>query len=185
MLLVPCGMPAHRPLAIASSEQRVEMLRLAIAQQPWLQLDTREAFSDGPCYTFDTLVSLRQQHADVSWHLVMGADAFLSLPSWKNWQQLFSLAHVVVATRPGYQLKADDMDEALRQQWQRRRVDDPVALHDIDAGAICCVDLATDDISSSQARDLIKTGQDTTSILHPAVAAFIMRQHLYSSGGHS
>jgi nicotinate-nucleotide adenylyltransferase len=183
VLLVPCGNPVHRGKALASNMQRIEMLQLAIADQSWLQLDTRECLSVAPSYTCDTLASLREQQPATSWHLVMGADAFLSLPSWKNWRQLFTLAHIVVVTRPGYVLIEGSMSELLRAEWRNRKVDDPTVLTRSAEGAICCVDLGTDDLSSTQVRHLIKTGVDTSSILHPAVAAYIAERHLYSPGG--
>jgi nicotinate-nucleotide adenylyltransferase len=183
VLLMPCGNPVHRDRARASDAQRIAMLQLAIADKTGLQLDTRECLAPSPSFTCDTLAGLHQEQPGKSWHLVMGADAFLSLPSWKNWQQLFSLAHIVVITRPGYELTESHMSEPLRTEWRRRGVHDPAMLANMPAGAICRVDLRTDNLSSTQVRDLIKTGVDTSSILHPAVAAFIAQQHLYSPGG--
>lgn len=183
VLLVPCGNPVHRGGAIASNEQRITMLSLAIAQHPWLKLDTRECLSSEPSWTFDTLQSLHAEEAQTSWHLVMGADAFLSLPTWKNWQQLFALAHIVVITRPGYAMAETSMSEALRSEWKRRLVDDQERLENTKSGAIYCIDLHTDDLSSTRVRSLIKTGIGTTSILHPAVSTYIEERHLYSSGG--
>jgi len=121
VLVVPCGNPVHRGGATASNEQRITMLSLAIASHPWLQLDTRECLSPRPSFTFDTLESLREEEGDTSWHLVMGGDAFLSLPSWKNWQQLFALAHIVVITRPGYAVDDRGMDDELRHEWREPR----------------------------------------------------------------
>lgn len=183
VLLVPCGNPVHRGRAQASDEQRCVMLRLATADQPGLHIETRELDGLQPSYTCDTLASLRREQPGTSWHLLMGADAFLSLPSWKNWRSLFSLANIVVITRPGHVLAEDMMSGLLRAEWEKRMTADVDALVRVTDGIICCLDLQTDDISSTMVRDLIKTGLDTSSILHPAVAAYIAEQHLYSPGG--
>ena len=89
------------------------MLELALADLPGLLLDTREvrraAQGGAPSYTVDTLHEVRAQlgpATPVAW--LLGADAFVGLPGWHEWTELFGLAHLVIAARPGTALDLAD-----------------------------------------------------------------------------
>ena len=69
---------------------------------PPFVVDDREVRRAGASYTVDTLTELRQEFPHRSLCLLLGMDAFLGLPSWHRWRELFELAHVVVAHRPGW-----------------------------------------------------------------------------------
>ncbi|GAE57491.1 hypothetical protein XPR_4126, partial [Xanthomonas arboricola pv. pruni MAFF 301420] len=104
--LVPAADPPHRPAPGATAAQRARMLELALADTPGLALDTRElqrASRDrAPSYTVDTLRALRAElgpTTPIAW--LLGADAFVGLSSWHQWEDLFELAHFVIAARPG------------------------------------------------------------------------------------
>lgn len=182
VLLIPCGQPVHRQQPLASAPERCAMVALALAAEPQLQLDRRECQTNAPSYTIDTLTALQREQPDVSWHLLVGADAFLSLPSWKQWQQLLDQVNLVVMTRPGFAIDEAGMAPALLAQYQRRRVANPAALASIGQGAIAAIDVRTSDLSSTQVRELLKTGGNLGSILHPAVAQHIRTHGLYLPG---
>ncbi|MGQ5491145.1 hypothetical protein ACUH78_20105, partial [Thauera sp. ZXT1-4] len=59
--------------------------------------------------------------------LLLGADSFLGLPSWHAWRQLFDLANIAVAARPGARMQPDDLPEGLKQEVAGRQVDDHAA----------------------------------------------------------
>jgi len=186
VVLVPCGNPVHRQPPQASAPERCAMVALAIAGEPSLQLDNRECRTHAASYTVDTIVALGAAQPGTSWHLLVGVDAFLSLPSWKQWQTLLDLVNLVVMTRPGYPLEESSMAPALLVEWQRRHLADADDLASVTQGAIVTVDVKTPDLSSTRVRELVKTGGDPGSILgpvlHPAVAAHIRSHGLYLPG---
>src|SRR5204863_186003 len=98
---MPSGNPPHRVRTLADAALRVQMVRVAVADQPAFIVDDREVRRAGASYTFDTLTELRRENPERSLCLLLGMDAFLGLPSWHRWRELFELAHVVVAHRPG------------------------------------------------------------------------------------
>ncbi|QDQ27222.1 nicotinate-nucleotide adenylyltransferase [Chitinimonas arctica] len=103
--LMPTANPPHRSGALASNAQRLEMVRLAIADNPRLAADDRELRRDGTCYTIDTLSEMRAAlgpSAPLAW--LIGADSFLSLDRWHRWRELFDLGCLAVACRPGFEL---------------------------------------------------------------------------------
>src|SRR5690606_18972130 len=90
---MPAADPPHRPAPGANAAQRVEMLRLALADEPGLGLDLRELACREPSWTVETLRRLRDEIGqDAPVALLVGADSFLDLPRWREWRELFDLA---------------------------------------------------------------------------------------------
>src|SRR6202000_3072381 len=92
----------HRDQPIADAKLRLEMGQLANARQPGVLVDDRRVRQERPAYSVETLSELRHEYHDRSLCLIVGMDAFLSLPKWHQWQELLQLAHLVVAHRPGW-----------------------------------------------------------------------------------
>ncbi|MDE2221314.1 MAG: nicotinate-nucleotide adenylyltransferase, partial [Gammaproteobacteria bacterium] len=99
---LPTGNPPHRESSLAPAQLRLQMVRAAIAGQPSFVADDREMRRSGMSYTVDTLLDLRREYPDRSLCLLLGMDAFLGVPHWHRWREIFDLAHVVVAHRPGW-----------------------------------------------------------------------------------
>lgn len=155
--LVPVGLPPHRPSPVAPAEARLRMLRAAVAGEPRLVVDDREVRRPGPSYTVDTLADLRTQWPGVRLCLIVGADAFLGLPTWHRWQDILALAHVIVIHRPGVSLEAEgDLGQVLAARY----CDDAARLHTSAAGLIVVQAVTQFDISSTAIRALIARGGD-------------------------
>lgn len=98
--LAPAADPPHRAAPGADARHRACMLDLAAAGDPRLQVDRRELERPGPSWTVDTVRELRASlGADAPLALLMGADSFRSLPSWRQWRMILQQAHLVVASR--------------------------------------------------------------------------------------
>jgi len=105
--LVPLRCAVHRPQPLASPEQRLAMLRAAVAGEPGLTIDDRELRRPGPSYTFDTLRELRaEQGPKQGLCLLLGADAFRGFLSWQRPEGILDLAHLVVMRRPALARRA-------------------------------------------------------------------------------
>src|ERR1700678_4625962 len=100
--LLPAGNPPRRDQPVADAQLRLKMVQLATAGQAGFVGDDREVRKAGPSYTVETLAELRHEYPDRSLCLIVGMDAFLSLPKWHQWRNLLQLAHLVVAHRPGW-----------------------------------------------------------------------------------
>ena len=119
---IPAGDPPHRAAPVATAAHRLAMVELAIAGHPDLQVDAREILRPGRSYTVPTLEELRSEEPSRPLALIVGADAFLGLPTWHRWRELFALAHVVVVGRPGVTI-----EDALPPGARRRVVAAPVS----------------------------------------------------------
>lgn len=165
--LIPAQVPPHRPPPVASPEQRVRMLRLALVGQDRLTLDTRELDRAGPSFTFDTLRGLRDEFgSERPLVLLLGADAFAGLPSWHRWQELFDLAHIVALTRPGHVAVWPDELAAMAAP---RRVDVARRLHAAPSGAVFELAVTPLEISASQIRALLAGGREPRWLLPEAL----------------
>lgn len=179
---VPGGTPPHRALPQTPVADRVAMVKLAIEGNPLFVLDERETRREGKSYTFDTLNELRAEFgAACPLVLILGADAFLGFTAWYRWQEIFGLAHIAVAHRPGAAL--DEMPAALAREFAQRRGSDPQAVHRAPAGVILEVPITALEISATQVRAMISAStaarRSARYLLPAAVLDYINTNHLF------
>jgi nicotinate-nucleotide adenylyltransferase len=179
---IPSGTPPHRARPGADADHRVAMARLAIADNPGFSVDDRETKRTGPGYTFDTLMQLRQEYGgNRPIALLLGADAFLELATWHRWRELFGLAHIVVAYRPGFPIDTWQarMPEPLAHEYAVRYMQQPLAVHLAPAGGIAAVSMTGLDISATFVRNAIHAGASVRYLLPESVIEYIRSHGLY------
>ena len=180
--LLPSGTPPHRPPPQASAAHRLAMVRLAIAGNSRFGLDEHEIHKTAPCYMVDTLTELRAEFgSERPLTLFLGADAFLGLTTWHNWQRLFHLAHLAVAHRPGFDPDGWQaaMPDALARALAQRRTDTADGLHSSPAGRIYLHEITQLDIAARRLRGLIQSGRSVRYLVPDAVLDYIERHRLY------
>lgn len=184
--LMPTGDARHRSAAHASGAQRAAMLRLAVEGSPALCADTREIERTGATYSFDTLSELRAELGpDAPIAMIVGADSFVRLATWHRWRDLFDLAHLVVAERPGVALPdargagVSDAPAELVEATRARWVTQPRALRDSPAGHVLRLHLPLRPESSSAIRARLGAGESIASLVPPAVEAYLREHRLY------
>jgi nicotinate-nucleotide adenylyltransferase len=180
VLIIPAGQPPHRGAPRTAAAHRLEMVRRAIAGNPRFVLDAREVESPRPSYTVDTLTALRAELGDQQplW-LLLGADAFLDLPTWHEWRRLFDLAHIAVAQRPGARLMQSDamLDPLKSEVLPRQMADRPAAGP---AGSVLLRAMTPLDISATAIRELLARRGSARYLLPDAVLDYIHQQKLYA-----
>lgn len=183
---IPAGTPSHRQAPHAGAEHRLAMARLAVVDEPRFTVDAAEAAAAEPSFTVPTLERLRRDRgAAQPLVLLVGADAFLGLPAWRRWHELFDLAHVAVAARPGAPIREDAMDEELAQIFRTRRRGDVAALATAPAGSIVEFEIEPvepPDLSATAVRELLHAARNDprlADLLPPGVLDYIRRNNLY------
>ncbi|MBL8502518.1 MAG: nicotinate-nucleotide adenylyltransferase [Rhodocyclaceae bacterium] len=176
---VPAGVPPHRQSPRVAAADRLEMVRLAIAGNPHFVLDDAEVRAGGPAYTVTTLARLRAAVGAHPLVLLLGADAFLGLESWHRWLELFELAHIAVATRPGFALEAADLPPALAAVCRERLAESPQALRAAPAGRLAPFTMTPLGVSASLLRARLAAGLSVRYLLPDPVAEYIDRHRLY------
>ncbi|MFP5410050.1 MAG: nicotinate-nucleotide adenylyltransferase [Gammaproteobacteria bacterium] len=176
VLFIPAGQPPHRGAPRTEARHRLEMVRRAIAGNPRFALDAREVERDAPSYTVDTLTALRAElgAARPLW-LLLGADAFLGLPSWHDWRRLFDLANLAVAARPGAPLlEPGAMPAMLKDEVaQRQDLNRP-------AGGVLIRQTPLLDISATAIRDTLARHDSPRYWLPDAVLDYLHAHQLYT-----
>src|SRR5450631_1050637 len=182
---IPAGIPPHRTPPVASGADRLAMTELGCAEFPGLIADGREILRPGPSYTVVTLQTLHAEDVTRPLALIIGSDAFAGLAGWHRWEQIFTLAHLVVVERPGAPALPDAAPSALQEQWQRRMTTDPSRLSRQLAGAIVRQTVTPQLISATQIRSALARGDagrdELRGLLPAAVLAYIDRNQLYRS----
>ena len=166
--LIPANVPPHRDQPIASAAERAAILRAALEGQSRLVADERELRRDGPSWTIDTLIELRDEIGpERPLVLLVGADAFLGLSSWHRWAELFDYAHIGVLTRPGHEITTLPTD--LRIKVASRRTNDPNAVVASPAGRVLPMPVTPLEISATLIREVLAAGGDPRYLMPDAV----------------
>jgi nicotinate-nucleotide adenylyltransferase len=171
--LIPSAHPPHREQPAATALMRLQMLEMAINNQPGLVIDTRELNRHGPSYMVDTLKSLRQEFPNEPLLLFIGSDAFNHLKAWHQWRHLFDTAHIVVMTRPGFEI------QNLDAFFKVRLAGEITELAQNTAGKLYFQQVTQLDISATAIRNMIAEQQNPAFLLPDSVIAYIRQHKLY------
>lgn len=157
---LPCKLPVIKALPKASKEHRVHMMEIALKNYPQFQIDLRELKREAPSYMVDTLKSYRLEHKEASLTLILGYDAFLSLPLWYKWEELITLANLLVMPRNTY--FHNSIPKEIKKLIALHATTSCRALLDAPAGTLCIFDTKPYDMSSTSIRNAIKQHKTLT-----------------------
>jgi nicotinate-nucleotide adenylyltransferase len=181
VIFIPAATPPHKPLVgELSFASRLEMVRLAIADNPSFAVSDMEGVRGGRSYSIDTLRALHQEYPQDELYFIVGADSFNDISTWREYDAIFTLCNVVCVQRPGSTVKS--LAKAL-----------PVAMTPefcYDAGSkklthssghgVFALDGVLLDISSSQIRQLVRGGRSIRYLVPDAVDHYIKEQRLFT-----
>ena len=184
VIFVPSRTPPHRQTApVASGNDRLAMVALAVANQPAYRVSDQELRASGPSYTSVTLKTCARAGLRPSQlFFITGADAFAEIASWHDYPSLLSLAHFIVVSRPGY--ATSELGQRLHHLGSRMHNAGTFGDSDLrhDETWIWLVDAATRDISSSDIRTCVARRNPIDQQVPPSVAAYIERRRIYGAG---
>lgn len=166
VLFVPTGCSYMKNASeIASSKDRVNMLGLALEDNPHFALSTIEIDRKGNSYTYQTLQELKELHPDWELYLIMGADNLFDLESWKNPEIIMKYAHILAAVRGAK--KNADMTEQMKYLKNKY------------GAQITLLPIRHIDISSTSVREKITNKKTIRYIVPDKVCNYIERHKLY------
>jgi nicotinate-nucleotide adenylyltransferase len=164
VVFVPTGQPwmkADRD--VTEAEHRYLMTVIATSSNPRFWVSRIEVDRRGPTYTVDTLQELRREaEEEVELFFITGADAILEIFHWKDPQEVLSTAHVIAATRPGYDIARFEKEAPMTRHPK-------VSVMDIPALAI----------SSTDIRRRVRDGQPIRYLVPEGVHTYIRKTRLY------
>ncbi|MBD2795429.1 nicotinate-nucleotide adenylyltransferase [Xenorhabdus sp. 18] len=178
IILLPNHVPPHRPQPEATAQQRLEMVRLAVRDNPLFTVDTRELERQSPSYTIETLKSFRQEIGEQHpLAFIIGQDSLQTLHTWYKWEELLDICHLLVCSRPGYQsqLSAPGM-----QSWlEKYQISSPLPLSQKPHGCIYPAATPLLNISATDIRQRHQQGISCDDLLPPSIQNYIDSQGLY------
>lgn len=167
--LVPASVPPHSaPKSLAPSPHRLEMVRLAVQDEPLFEVSDYELLQPGPSYTVLTVEEFRRRlgdGAELFW--IIGADSLPELANWYQADRLVDLCRIITAARPGWEVP--DLSALAR----RLRPDQVEKLR---AGILQTLRI---DVSASEIRRRIAAGLSIRYMVPDAVADYIAANGLY------
>ncbi|PYD86299.1 nicotinate-nicotinamide nucleotide adenylyltransferase [Pseudomonas syringae pv. pisi] len=183
--ILPAGQPWQKNGLEASDADRVAMLELAFASLRSTSLpvtiDLQEIERKTPTYTVETLRALRAELGPrTSIVFLMGADQLRKLDSWNEWRELFALANLGVATRPGYDLAQEALPPVVAQELSTRLAT-PDTVRLLAHGKVCLAPTLDVDLSSSQLRAALQSGADASALGMAQVLDYIQQHNLYKN----
>jgi nicotinate-nucleotide adenylyltransferase len=180
--LMPNHIPPHKQATNTSTAHRLAMVSRVCDIYPELVLCDIEIRRDTPSYTVTSLEALTQAYPEHEFYFIMGMDSFMQLESWYRWQDLFNLCHIVLCQRPGWTLDDEsNMAKLLGDRSNiRPEIEQKTGLKQNKTGYIFPVEIAEQDVSSTEIREKIRQGDDLSQLLAPSIIAYIKGNNLYS-----
>lgn len=192
VLFVPSSQPPHKAEhgagAVASGEQRLAWVRLAIADNPRFAADPIEVERGGTSYLVDTLRALRERLAagDEEPVFLVGSDAFAEMGDWRSPRELFGLAHYAVIARPPLRGgRLDDWLPAAVRDLVEVAPDGRSARHRGAGTWLRLVEIAGFDVSASDLRARLRDGRSVRYLLPEPVRAAVLASGAYEAADRS
>lgn len=180
VIFIPAATPPHKPLVgELSFASRLEMVRLAVADNPHFSVSDMEGVRGGRSYSIDTLRELQIRFPQDELFFIIGADSFNDISTWREYAAIFKLCHVVCVQRPGSTIKS--LAKALPVAMAPEFCYDSAAkrLNHSSGHCVYALDGVLLDISSSHIRLLVRGGRSIRYLVPDAVDHYIKEQRLY------
>lgn len=163
VVFVPTGQPwMKEERKVTPAEHRFLMTVIATSSNPRFTVSRVDIEREGPTYTRDTLRAIQDEYGDeADLFFITGADAVLEIFQWKDPKEILELAHVIAATRPGYDIARFEAEAPTSHP--------NISVMDVPALAI----------SSTDIRRRVQEGTSIRYLVPEAVHAYIDKWELY------
>ncbi len=183
IIFVPASRPPHKLGAeITPFFHREQMVRLAIEDNPSFSFSDVENQREGTSYSVETIeYFLNRYLKDLELYFILGQDAFHAIQTWRDWNRLLLLCHMVVMTRPGYENKGlatilpEDFSSRFTYEEELDGYRGPTG-HMIYFREVTFLDIA-----SSNIRQRAKVSQSIAYLVPDAVRRYIVKNELYKT----
>ena len=188
VIFIPAFRSPHK-LAIKpeSCKHRLSMLSLALKNRPGFSMDKIEIKKNAVSYTIETLKDLNSEHPDWSVFLILGADVFQAIDTWKKSTQLLDFCNILVATRSGVDFAISksiknklSLSEPETNNHPSKFRTKLMVLENLKKGAkVIFFSISPLDISSKNIRQRIIQKEEIKNLLPLSVDHYIMKHRLY------
>jgi nicotinate-nucleotide adenylyltransferase len=179
---IPSSRPPHKTkMTLTPFVHRYAMVALACADHAVFLPSVAEGETDGAAprvfYTIDTVRRYRREHPDDHLYFIVGADQFLELPTWKNYEALLDCCDFIIASRPGFKL------DALRLVIPPDKLGSPAEPNPnkivLRKSAVYLLTTVSSHVSSSEIRERLENRKSVHGLVPARVEEYILGQALY------
>lgn len=165
VLFIPTNLPPHKNAPdLASNEDRLKMLRLALEDLPGMRPSDIEYRLGGKSYTVNTLAALREEMPDAAFSLLIGSDMLYTFTEWREYESILQQARVIATAR--VDAEWDHLEHARHQLGKY-------------ADRVTLLPVPVFPVSSTQIRTAIQNGEDVSALLPEKVLQYIQKRGLY------
>ncbi len=171
VIFLPANIPPHKSAVgrMASPEDRLNMVRLAVGDNPFFEASDLEIARSGTSYTIDTVRGLKRQYYG-GIYLIVGGDSVGELKTWKDARELMRECKLAVGRRPGFELpSAEELERELGVHGEE-------LLSNV-------VDIPQVGVSSTDIRRRVREGKSVKYLVPDRVRAYIEERGLYRDAG--
>ena len=167
VLFMPSGNPPHKRdrAGRASDDQRVDMVRLAIEDNPHFELSLAEMHETGYTYTYRTLEELKEQNPDTDYYFIIGADSLFTFDEWKEPARICRTCTLVVAVRD--HASSDELNQEIKRLSAEYE------------GHFTLLDTMNIDVSSHQIRSWVSEGKSLKYYVPDPVISYMKENGIY------
>lgn len=184
VFVIPAYLNPHKePIEGPSPEQRLEITKVGMEDyKEFVNVDEQEILRKGPSFTVETLQTYLEEYTPEEIHLILGMDTFSSFDTWKDFEFIVKNANLIVTSRPGNQLpfSIEDIPKGLRPYvaaFDRNYIELTTERH------IEFVRIEDVDVSATEVRKKLRTGQRVEKYLSYPVEEYIRQNKLYEPLG--
>jgi nicotinate-nucleotide adenylyltransferase len=185
IVFIPSGITPFDKPDLEGPVYRYKMVEAAIAGNDHFRISDIEVNAPDKSYTVDTLRKLKNKYGESDLFFILGADAFLDLPKWKEPHEIVKLANLIVISRPGYRFAGlapspymkGISGDILKELDKGERKQIAFDISEKMKGHLCNVTALN--ISASSIRELIASGREIKYLLPDSVKSYIILNKLY------
>ncbi len=164
VIFAPAGNPPHKQgQKISEVKHRLEMVRLAIADDPRFVLSRADAERERLSYTVNLVRRLRREFPNAEFYFIMGLDSLASILTWHQPAELIRLCKLAVLSRPGVVCDLGELESKLPGLRERVEYVDSIAI----------------DISATEIQRRVRAEESIAGLVPDAVARYVEREGLY------
>lgn len=169
VIFMPTGHSPHKnEKQVLGAKERIDMIKLAIKDNPHFSCSNYEVLKEDVSYTYLTLQEIHQQCPDYELYFIMGADSLAYFSSWQNPEKISDLSTILVAVRDGLNTeKLYQIRESLHQKYGTQ---------------ISFINTPNFSVSSHMIRERIVSRHTVRYLVPDTVEQYLMQHHIYLDG---
>jgi len=164
-----------------SAYDRYAMLCLVTSNDPAINVSKMEIEAPDRPYSIETLTRLNRERPDDQIFFVMGADSWMDIKTWREWEKVLSISNHIVVTRPGYEISFDHVTEEIRERIVDLTIGSVKPVDTRDQKTVNITDAVNVNISATGIRSKIRMGDPSwRRDVAGEVANYIEKYQIYT-----